>query len=446
MNASIELQVISKILTSQDEELVNELCSFDSSYYSVFSQQIKFILNHRERFGNVPDVFTFLAEFPQINLAEVSRETKDYLVHGLRENKQRILLVDTFNSLKDLGSGDVMSAWEYLNQQCELASQLQEVKPMNIVAQAPERAAQVAEWAKQARIPTGFPELDKLTYGGWSTVEEVAAFVAATNAGKSWLCAKMMEAAHKAGFPVALYSPEMQASYFATRFDTWRAHFKNSELFQGKYTDDYMQYIETLRSDPTPAFIIEDKDMPDGVSPRHLGSFIKKNNIKLLIIDGISYMSDDRKTSNDYERLAHIAKDLFQLSKKYGCAIVIAVQANRETKDAKDEKGIPFPSIYNIAGSFEIVRVATQAFALRQIFDKHVFEIKVEKARMAKNDKNILSYSWDINTGNMQYMQGDQSEDPMTSMPTTNNIITNPQEPDNTGLDLNDFEDSNLEF
>ena len=99
------------------------------------------------------------------------------------------------------------------------------------------------------------------------------------------------------------------------------------------------------------------------------------------------------------------------------------VQANRDTKDAKDEKGIPFPSIYNVAGAFSIIQISTQAFAMRQIFDKHVFELKLEKTRMAKNDKNILSYSWDVNTGNMQYMQGDQEEDPMINMPDTSNIL-----------------------
>lgn len=445
MNASIELQVISKILTSDDEGLVNELCGFDVSYYSVFSSQIKFILDHRAKYGNTPDVFTFLAEFPQAQLADVTRETKDYLIDGLKQNKQRILLVDTFNRLKDLGSGDVMSAWEYLNQQCELAAQLQDTKPLNIIADAPQRAAQVVEWSKQARIPTGFPELDKLTYGGWSTVEELVAIVAGTNSGKSWLCAKSMEAAHNAGFPVALYSPEMQGEYFGTRFDTWRGHFKNSELFQGKYTDDYKEYIERLKNDPTPAYIIEDKHMPNGVSPRHLGNFIKQHSIKLLIIDGISYMSDDRRATSEYERLTHIAKDLFAISKKYGCAILIAVQANRETKDSKDEKGVPFPNIFNVAGAFSIVQIATQVYALRQIFEKHVFELKMEKTRMAKNEKNILSWSTDLNTGNMQYLEGDASEDPMTNIPAAPNIITNPKGPDNTGLDLSELED-NLEF
>lgn len=446
MTTAIELQVISKILTSDDEALVNELCSYDSSYYSVFEKQIKFILDHRSRFGNTPDVFTFMSEFPDITLVDVTRESSEYLIEGLKQNKQRILLLDTFNTLKDLGSGDISSAWEYLYGQCDKAFHLIDVAPMNIIAEAPERASQVQEWAKQKRIPTGFPELDKLTYGGWSTVEEVVAIVAGTNSGKSWLCARSLEAGHSAGFPSAVYSPEMQSAYFATRFDTWRGHFKNSELFQGKYTDDYKEYIERLKTDPTPAFIIEDKDMPNGVSPRSLEQFVKQHGIKLLIIDGISYMSDDRKASSEYERLTHIAKDLFAISKKHGCAIIIAVQANRDTKDSKDEKGVPFPNIYNVAGAFSIVQIATQVYALRQIFDKHVFELKMEKTRMAKNEKNILSWSCDLNTGNMQYLQGDQSEDPMLNMPETPSILSNPVGPDTTGLDLMAELEDNLEF
>ena len=70
----------------------------------------------------------------------------------------------------------------------------------------------------------------------------------------------------------------------------------------------------------------------------------------------------------------------------------------------------------------------------------------MEKSRKSVNEKKILSYSCDLNTGTMQYLQGDESEDPMINAPTnTANIITNPVEPDNTGLDLSELED-NLEF
>lgn len=445
MNQAIELQVLSKILTSDDVNLVNDLCSYDSSYYAVLAPQIQYILDHRNRFGNVPDVFTFMAEFPDITLVDVTRESKDFLIDGIKRNKQRILLLQTFNKLKDLGSGDVTEAWEYLTQQCDIASQLTNTQPMDIIQQAQERSDQVIEWSKQTRIPTGFAELDKLTYGGWSTVEEMVVFVGRSNAGKSWCATRMMEAAQRAGFPVAYYSPEMQAAYLATRFDTWRGHYQNSKLFRGAYDENYLRYIRELPSNSTSAFIIEDKDMPDGVSPAHLEPFIKKHGIRLLIIDGISYMMDDRNGRNDHDKFGNICHDLFQISKRYGCAIAIMVQANRETKESKDDKGVPFPTLYNIAGSDAIGQIATQVYAIRQIFDKHVFEFRLEKSRMAVNENNVLSYSWDVNTGNMQYLEGGQDEDPMATMPKSVDIITSPIGPDNSGLDLFDNDD-NVEF
>ena len=444
MTESIELQIISKILTSDDENLVNDLCSFDESYYTIFQPQISFILNHREQYGNVPDVFTFKAKFPTTQLVQVD-ESPEYLFTEIKKNKRLILLRQTFNKLKDLGSGDVDDAWEYLTNQCDESARLLDSNPMDIIKQAKERSDKIIEYSKQARIPTGFEEIDKLMYGGLSTIEELLLLVARTNTGKSWVCTKLMEAAQNAGFPVAYYSPEMQAAYLATRFDTWRGHYQNSSLYRGQYNDLYVRYIEDLPNSSTSAFIIEDKDMPSGVSVRHLEPFIKKHGIKLLIIDGISYMEDDERSKSDYDKYQHICKALFKLSKKYGCAVVVSVQANRETKESKDEKGVPFPNIYNIEGSDHPARIATQVFSLRQIFDKHVLDIRLEKTRMANNENPVLSYSWDVNTGNMQYLPGGGDADPVVNMPNSSDIISSTKGPDNSGIDLSNDEDE-VEF
>lgn len=444
MTESIELQIISKILTSDDEVLINDLCSFDESYYAVFQSQISFILNHRETYGNIPDIFTFQAKFPAFRLVQVN-ESPEYLFTEIRKNKRLILLRETFNKLKDLGSGDVDDAWEYLSSQCDESAKLLITAPMDIIKQAKERSDKVIEYSRQARIPTGFEEIDKLMYGGLSTIEELLLLVARTNTGKSWVCTRMMEAAQKAGFPVAYYSPEMQSAFLATRFDTWRGHYQNSSLYRGQYNDPYIQYIKDLPNSSTSAFIIEDKDMPGGVSVRHLEPFIKKNEIKLLIVDGISYMEDDERSKSDYDKYQHICRALFKLSKKYGCAVVVSVQANRETKESKDEKGVPFPNIYNIEGSDHPARIATQVFSLRQIFDKHVLDIRLEKTRMANNENPILSYSWDVNTGNMQYLPGGGDSDPVVNMPNSSDIISTTRGPDNSDIDLSDDEDG-VEF
>lgn len=450
MTGSIELQVISKILTSDDEAIVDELCSYDSSYYAVCNKQIEFILEHREKYGSVPDRFTFDAEFPKFDIVAVN-EPLEFLVNELKKNKRHILFLETFNKLKEMGSADVDDAWGYMAQQLDVADSLNTVAPMNIIQQSQERSDQVVAWSKQTRIPTGFAELDKLCYGGLSTVEELLVFVGRSNVGKSWCLTKMGEAANRAGFNVAYYSPEMQAAYLATRIDTWRGHYQNSKLFTGQYTQEYIDYIKSLPQETNADFyIIEDKDMPDGVSPRHLASFVKKHNIQILLIDGISYMVDDRKGFSDHEKYGNICHDLFQLSKKYGCAVVLAAQANRETKDSKDDKGVPFPTIYNIAGSDAIGQIATQVYAIRQIFDKHVFEIRLEKSRMALNENNTLSYSWDVNNGNMQYLPGGPDEDPMITAPEINTSellpSTGPVPDIIQGLDLTDDDDSGLEW
>ena len=424
MTSSVELQVISKIVTTPDTDVVEKLCYYDESYYSVFSDQIKFILDHRAKYGNVPDMFTFQAEFPDVTLVDVN-ETLEYLEQGLRKNKMHILLLETFNKLNSLGSDDISVAWQYLASQVDAAYQLEDAKPMNIVADAIRRSEQIIEFNRSQRIPTGFDEIDKLMYGGLSTAEELVVIGARTNSGKSWVCTKMMESAQRGGFPVLYYSPEMRSSFIGTRFDTWRGHFRNSDLFRGQYSDEYKAYLKQLISDEVGAYVVEDSDMPDGkTSPRRLENMIRHYGIKLLIIDGLSYMVEDGRASIETHKKYHnICLELFRTSKKYQCAVVIAMQANRETINSKDEKGEVFPTIYNLEGSDSPARIATQVFMLRQVFDKHILDIRLEKTRNAKNEKPVFSYVWDPNTGTTELLVDGDSAPKVASQPASKNPI-----------------------
>ena len=412
MIASIELQVISKILLCLDEELIEKLLQFDRSYYSIFQSQYEFIQDHYDKYGNVPDMFTFQAQFPDITVVQVS-ESFDYLKSEMIKNKKHIMLLDMFNKIKDLGSDDVDDAWKYIENQCEKVDEISEGKPIDIVHDVKIRANQIIEFNKKSRIPTGFSEIDKVMYGGFSTVEELVLVFARTNSGKSWVCTKMMESAQKNGFPVLYYSPEMQSSFLGTRFDTWRKHFKNSELHMGKYSQEYLEYMNELENDSTSAYVIEDKDCQDGVvNVPVLSSFVKKYAIKLLIVDGLSYVEDTKKNRNDSEKYKNLCNDLFRLSKKYSCAVVIAMQANRETRENREKSADgkdPFPSLYNIEGSDHPARIATQAFAIRQVWDQHILDIRMEKSRNAANQKPEFSYSWDPNTGNISLIADNSS-------------------------------------
>ena len=659
---SIELQVICKILTSDDEFEVERLCSYDSSYYAVFNNEIEYILEHKDTYGQVPDLFTFQAKFEQFVMVQTN-EPVEYLENEIKRNKQLILLRETFNKLADLGSGDVEDAWEYLNRQCDKASELDTSRPMDIVKDAAVRADEIVEFNKQRRIPTGFKEIDNVMYGGLSTVEEFLVIVARTNSGKaqplwskvltpqgwttmgdlklgdivvganndngkvikifpqgekdyyritfddnstveccddhlwtvyegvqssnstvlmtktlrenlgktcysiqiseplefehsihrsiedrrnyvaktikefgtlhgddsyvfveldsvenaekfvdearsigfkviyskestlalidvnsrykvitnieyvgktecqcilldnethtyitdgyttthnSWVCTKLMESAQHNGFPVLYYSPEMQSSFIGTRFDTWRGHFKNSELFRGRYDDDYKEYLKNLVKEETGALVVEDSDMSEGKTTVHnLEVLVKKHHIKLLIIDGLSYISQSGHYSNESLRYKEICNSLFKLSKTYGCAVVAAIQANRESRENRDENGEVFPSIYNISESDHPARIATQVFALRQLYEQHIIELRLEKSRNAKNEKPVLAYVVDFNTGHLEYVQSTTasgstpSADSDFRTPIVSTQVTT--QLDSEDLVVDDFEDEDFD-
>lgn len=756
MIQSIELQVISKILTSEDDYVVEELLKFDASYYSIFKPQIEFIINHREKYGKVPDRFTFQVEFSDVDLVSVD-EPLEYLTQEMRLNKKAIILRETFSKIKDLGLDDVAEAWKYIGMRWEESEALNETDPMNIITDSEERAHQIQEYSKQARIPTGFPEIDEVLYGGLSTVEELCIVFARTNTGKAqplwskvltpsgwktmgdikvgdtvvgknndngkvvqifpqgvkdyyrvhfddgtyaeccddhlwevldserrkrgsklfghhmvlrtedirkslsrgytvdmcgsiefnsnfdidqeldpyllgviigdggtrdggieitsnkeelwtkltpilhrygctrsgkhhdrlkyvgngvspisiklkeyglmglksidkfipkqyltapvevrksllaglldtdgyaikgqaswefdtsseqlakdfidlvrslgvkvwvkprtdsyyiqdgikkpahgirhiycrsdfnpftisvkadrwqfrdtpvkrsmprrhckridkveyigktecqcimvdnhshtyitddytvthntWVLSKMMESAQRHGFPSLYYSPEMQPCYLATRFDSWRGGFHNSDIIRGIYDEKYQKYLKELPMTGAPAYVLEDSDSPSGVvDVPLLTHYVRKYKVKMLIIDGLSYMEDVHSTTATAEHIKfkNLAHDLFRLSKRYGCCVLVAMQANRETRNNTEKNGDakePMPGLHNIESSDQPGRICTTAIALRQIWAAQTMDMKIQKSRNSKRPDNIYTYNWDPNTG-----------------------------------------------
>jgi hypothetical protein len=118
------------------------------------------------------------------------------------------------------------------------------------------------------------------------------------------------------------------------------------------------------------------------------------------------------------------------------------VQANRATKDSKDDKGDPFPNLYNIEGSDHPARIATQVFAARQIFEKHILDIRLEKSRNSSNQKPVFSFKWDINTGDIDAIANPEDL-PTASTPV---VETGFNSPDLSGFTSANVEISDLEL
>ena len=66
---------------------------------------------------------------------------------------------------------------------------------------------------------------------------------------------------------------------------------------------------------------------------------------------------------------------------------------------------------------------------------------------MANNQKPVLSYAWDVNTGNMQYVPGEDDGATEFVKPEINANITTHTAPTDIPLDENAFEDDeDVEF
>lgn len=266
----------------------------------------------------------------------------------------------------------------------------------------------------------------------------------------TWVTTKFMESAQAHGFNVLYYSPEMQADYIGARFDTWRGQFKNSNIQRGVYSDEYIHYLKELKDEKASAYVLEDKDMPENeVTVSGLDRLVKELNIKLLIVDGLSYMKDEEGATQDHIKYKNLAAGLFKLSKQNGCAVVVSLQANRETKEEKDDKGVAMPTLYNIESSDAPARICTQAFCMRQIFEQHLLEIRMEKSRTAANTKPLFTYQWNPGDGDMSlYSEDVGSTQPTntTSVAVMNYSTPGSPQPIMPSASADDDDDEDVEF
>ena len=79
----IQLQVISRILTSKSVSIVLDN-NLTEDYFSEYQDEYNYILDHFNQYKVVPDVESFLSNFPDVELVEV-KEPDRYLVDTIRE-------------------------------------------------------------------------------------------------------------------------------------------------------------------------------------------------------------------------------------------------------------------------------------------------------------------------------------------------------------------------
>ena len=79
----VSLQIINKVLASQDYTII-EKNLLTQEYFVGYENEYKFLQDHVNKYGNVPDKESFLSMFPEFEFVEVN-ESDSYLVDTIRE-------------------------------------------------------------------------------------------------------------------------------------------------------------------------------------------------------------------------------------------------------------------------------------------------------------------------------------------------------------------------
>lgn len=405
----IELQIINKLLQTKDINFLVENKVTLNDFYK-HKAELKFILDHYDKYQVVPDKTTFIQQFPDFQFLDV-QESDEYLVETLQEESTFQKVVPIWDKASKMIEVNANDGIKFLLSQIDNLN-LKKSNSIDLITNAENRYKDYLEKkAYKAKMVTytGFKELDKIIEG-FSQDGELAVFFARLNNGKSWVVTKIAVAAWQQGRRVGFYSGEMTPDKVGYRIDSIIKGFSNRALLKGYDVEGYKEYIEEMKESKNPIQIITPNELDGYLTISKLENFIKEYKLDFMVIDQLSLMEDEKANGSTQERIkySHLTKGLKRLSEKYQCPIILAAQANRFGAKGQEEKGVP--EMEHIAESDAVGQDATLAVSMR-IKDNQL-EMQIKKYRDGVVGNKFV-YALDLDHGKFTYLpdDGNKKED-----------------------------------
>jgi replicative DNA helicase len=207
-------------------------------------------------------------------------------------------------------------------------------------------------------VPTGFPSMDKLTYGWQNT--DLIILAARPSVGKTAFALNLARSA--AMHPtkptaVGFFSLEMSSSQLVQRIlsaesEIWLEKIARGKLEEHEMKQLYKRGIERLSKAP---IFIDDTPALNIFELRAKCRRLKnKHNVGMVIIDYLQLMSgsgDNR--SNREQEISKISRDLKGLAKELQIPIIALSQLSREVEKRKEGNKIPQLSDLRESGAIE---------------------------------------------------------------------------------------------
>jgi replicative DNA helicase len=208
-------------------------------------------------------------------------------------------------------------------------------------------------------VTSGFPSLDRLTYGWQST--DLIVLAARPSVGKTAFALNLARSAALdpvKATPVAFFSLEMSASQLVQRIlsaesEIWLEKISRGKLEEHEMKQLYKRGIERLSNAP---IFIDDTAALNIFELRAKCRRLKnKHNVGLIIIDYLQLMSGagDNRNGNREQEISRISRDLKGLAKELQVPIIALSQLSREVEKRKEGAKIPQLSDLRESGAIE---------------------------------------------------------------------------------------------
>lgn len=207
-------------------------------------------------------------------------------------------------------------------------------------------------------VPTGFPSLDKVTYGWQAT--DLIILAARPSVGKTAFALNLARSA--ALHPtkptaVGFFSLEMSSSQLVQRILSAESEIHMEKISRGKLEEHemaqlYSKGIERLNKAP---IFIDDSAALNIFELRAKCRRLKnKHNVGLIIIDYLQLMSGSSdRNSNREQEISRISRDLKSLAKELQIPIIALSQLSREVEKRKEGQKMPQLSDLRESGAIE---------------------------------------------------------------------------------------------
>lgn len=207
-------------------------------------------------------------------------------------------------------------------------------------------------------VPTGFPTLDKITYG-WQPTDLII-LAARPSVGKTAFALNLARTA--ALHPtkptaVAFFSLEMSSSQLVQRILSAESEIWLEKIARGKLEEHEMKQLYKRgfdRLSKAPIYIDDSAALNIFELRAKCRRLKNKHNVGMIIIDYLQLMSGSAdKNSNREQEISKISRDLKSLAKELQIPIIALSQLSREVEKRKEGNKMPQLSDLRESGAIE---------------------------------------------------------------------------------------------